>query len=111
MSKPKRHPSQPASARQRRASRHPLSADQPPESPQRHAMPHILAIADALYPVREAVQAYAALAHLLMNQPHDHNDTPEAAELGRLLGLMNEGLAQRVALACAQAEAAQGALG
>lgn len=75
------------------------------------AMPHILAIADALYPVREAVQAYAALAHLLMNQPHDHNDTPEAAELGRLLGLMNEGLAQRVALACAQAEAAQGALG
>lgn len=76
-----------------------------------HAMPHILAIADALYPVREAVQAYAALAHLLVNQPHDHNDTPEAAELGRLLGLMNEGLAQRVALACAQAEAAQGVVG
>ena len=76
-----------------------------------HSMPHILAIADALYPVREAVQAYAALAHLLMNQPHDHNDTPEAADLGRLLGLMNEGQAQRVSLACAQAEAAQGAVG
>jgi len=75
------------------------------------ALNHLLAISDALYPVREAVQAYAALAHLLVNQPHDHNDTPEAAELGRLLGLMNEGLAQRVALACAQAEAAQGALG
>ena len=111
MSKPNRQKSQPAQARQRRASRHLLSADQPQESSRRPILNHILAIADALYPVREAVQAYGALAHLLMNQPHDHNDTPEAAELGRLLGLMNEGLAQRVALACAQAEAAQGALG
>jgi len=111
MSKPKRHPSKPAQARQRRGSQHPYSADPPHEFPPRLAMPHLLAIHDALYPVREAVQAYAALAHLLVNQPHDHNDTPEAAELGRLLGLMNEGLAQRVALACAQAEAAQGVMG
>lgn len=57
------------------------------------------------------MQAYATLGHLQVNQPDDHNDTPEAAELGRLLGLMNEGLAQRVSLACMQAEAAQGPLG
>lgn len=106
MNKPKAH----SKPKTKSVPRH-ASQGVPARLEERRAMPHILAIADALYPVREAVQAYAALAHLLVNQPHDHNDTPEAAELGRLLGLMNEGLAQRVALACAQAEAAQGALG
>ena len=57
MNKPKAH----SKPKTKSVPRH-ASQDVPARVEEGRAMPHILAIADALYPVREAVQAYAASA-------------------------------------------------